>query len=170
MSVEPALPPAAPLPTENVPGDGPLRPHQPNCFGCGPENDAGLHLAYVRDGDLVRSRVTLDLRHEGARGLAHGGAVAAILDDVQGGVLIALHQRAVTARLEVDYVAPVVLGHELEVEGWLESFEGRKIRLVGRVTDGGKTVASARGLFITVGREHFERPGVAPTPDPQIGT
>jgi hypothetical protein len=68
MSVEPALPPAAPLPTENVPGDGPLRPHQPNCFGCGPENDAGLHLAYVRDGDLVRSRVTLDLRHEGARG------------------------------------------------------------------------------------------------------
>ena len=171
MATAPELPPVAPLPVPaDAPGDGPLRPHQPHCFGCGPENDAGLGIRYGLDGDVVRATLTLDARHEGARGLAHGGIVAAILDDVQGGVLVAMRTRAVTAKLDVDFVAPVVLGHELAVEAWLESFEGRKIRLAGRILDSGRTVASARGLFITVEKEHFLRYDATPAPEPQVGT
>jgi predicted thioesterase len=56
------------------------------------------------------------------------------------------------------------------VEAWLEGVEGRKIRLVGRVLDGGATVASARGLFVTVEKEHFLRYHEAPAPEPQVGT
>ncbi|WP_022929447.1 PaaI family thioesterase [Patulibacter americanus] len=170
MATAPELPPAAPLPVQGVPGDGPLRPHQPNCFGCGPENASGLGIRYAREGDVVRATLTLDERHEGARGLAHGGIVAAILDDIQGGVLVAMHQRAVTAKLDVDYVAPVVLGHELVAEAWLESHEGRKIRLVGRVLDDGRTVASCRSLFITVEKAHFLRYHGTPGEEPQVGT
>jgi predicted thioesterase len=67
-------------------------------------------------------------------------------------------------------VSPVVLGRELTVEAWLESFEGRKLRLVGRVLDDGATVASARSLFITVEQEHFLRYHATPAPDPEVGT
>lgn len=169
MSVDPELPPPVPLPAGGR-ADGPLPPHQHNCFGCGPDNAAGLHLHYARERETVHATLTLDARHEGAPGLAHGGALAAILDDVQGGVLVAMRQRAVTAKLEVNYVAPVVLGRELRVEAWLAGVEGRKIRLVGRVRDGERTVASGLGLFIAVDREHFVRAGATAGTDPQVGT
>ncbi|MGE4427816.1 MAG: PaaI family thioesterase [Solirubrobacteraceae bacterium] len=157
MPREPELPPPAPLPVgARFPDDGPLRPHHGNCFGCGPDNACGLHMPMVRDGDVVRTTLRLDHRHEGAPGFAHGGIVATILDDLSGELLIVLRRPAVTARLEVDYVAPVMLGRDLVCEAWVASIDGRKYRLVARLTDDGRTVAVSDGLFIAVGREHFE--------------
>jgi len=113
-------------------------------------------MAMVRDGDVVRTHLRLDGRHEGAPGFAHGGIVATILDDLSGELLLVLRRPAVTARLEVDYVAPVMLGRDLVAEAWVASIDGRKYRLVARITDDGRTVATSQGLFIAVGREHFE--------------
>lgn len=146
------LPPPAPLPDGP---DGPMRAHTPTCFGCGPENPAGLHLGFVRDGEVVRATTTLPPQHEGAPGLAHGGVVAAILDDMSGAIPRLLGQRAVTAKLEVDFSAPVVIGRELQAESWLESFDGRKIRIVTRLLEGDAVLATGRALFLTVPREHF---------------
>lgn len=152
MSRVAELPPPAPLPEG---ADGPMRAHTATCFGCGPDNPAGLHLAFVRDGDVVRATTTLPPEHEGAPGLAHGGIVASILDDMSGAIPRALGQRAVTAKLEVDFAAPVVIGRPLDAQAWLESFDGRKIRIVTRLLDGDTVVATGRALFLTVPREHF---------------
>lgn len=161
MSVRTELPPPAPLPVEPTGGDGPMRAHTRTCFGCGPENPEGLGLRFVRDGDVVRSAVTIEPRHEGAPGLAHGGIVAALLDDMSGAIPRALGQRAVTASLQVDFAAPVVVGRPLAAEAWLEAFEGRKIRIVARLVDDGTVVATGRALFLVVPIEHFtsRRPG-----------
>jgi acyl-coenzyme A thioesterase PaaI-like protein len=167
MPVRAELPPPATLPPEGSPGAGPLRAHTATCFGCGPENPTGLGLHFVRDGDVVRSDVTLHQRHEGFPGLAHGGVVAAILDDVCGAIPLVLRERSVTAKLDVDFAAPVVIGRPLVAEAWLESFGGRKIRIVGRVLDGDVVVATARALFLTVPPEHFPRTGAA---EPTVGT
>lgn len=147
------LPPPAPLPPAG--GDGPLRPHTRSCFGCGPQNPAGVGLKFVRTGDVVRAEFRLEPKHEGAPGLAHGGVVAAVLDDLSGAVPVVMRERCVTAKLEVDYVAPVVIGRELTAESWLESHEGRKIRIAARVLEGDQLLATSRGLFITVPLEHF---------------
>lgn len=155
MNARPELPPPAPLPHDPTGGDGPMRPHWGSCFGCGPDHEGGLHLAFVREGDVVRSRITLQSRFQGAPGLAHGGIVSSILDDMSGAIPVAIGQRAVTAKLEVDFTAPVVIGHELVAEAWLESFEGRKIRIVSRLLDDGVLLATGRALFLTVPREHF---------------
>ncbi|MDO9410484.1 PaaI family thioesterase [Patulibacter sp.] len=161
MSTRTEPPPPAPLPVEHTGGDGPLRSHWSGCFGCGPDQQAGLGLAFVRSGDVIRATTTLGLRFQGAPGLAHGGIVSAILDDMSGAVPVVLGQRAVTARLEVDFSAPVVLGHELVAESWLESFDGRKIRIVSRLLDGDTVLAIGRALFLTVPREHFTGPDIA---------
>ena len=131
-------------------------PHQPNCLGCGPENPAGLGLRMRSDGeDGAVGEVTFGPQHEGARGFAHGGAVAAALDDALGMLIYKLRSPAVTRRLEVDYVAPCFIGRRYEVSARPEKVEGRKLWLVAGLREGDQVVAQAHGLFIKVDATHF---------------
>lgn len=132
-----------------------LPPHHPHCMGCGDRNPGSMGLRLRIDGDRVRGRVTLDRRHEGAPGFAHGGAVATVLDDTLGTLLVLLRRPAVTAKLDVDYRRPAYLGRRFEVEAWAERTEGRKLWLAGRMTEAAETVAEAHALFISVSPEHF---------------
>ena len=77
-----------------------LPPHYPTCFGCGPEAEAGLHLVAQLDGSEVVASYTFSERHSGAPGIAHGGTVAALADDVLGYLLIVAREPGVTRRLE----------------------------------------------------------------------
>jgi uncharacterized protein (TIGR00369 family) len=111
------------------------------------------------DGDRVRGSVTLDERQEGAPGFAHGGALATLLDDALGTLLVVLQRPAVTANLSIDYRAPVFIGRPLELEAWAESIDGRKLHLAGKIIDAesGKLVAEGTALFLEVDLTHFEQ-------------
>ena len=135
----------------------PLPPHHANCMGCGPENPAGIGMRLARDGERVRGSVTLDRRHEGAPGYAHGGAVSTILDDALGMLLLVLRRPAVTARLEVDFRRPAYIGRPFEVEAWVDEVDGRKLWMRAEVREAGELVAAARSLFLEVDPEHFAR-------------
>jgi acyl-coenzyme A thioesterase PaaI-like protein len=132
-----------------------LAPHHANCLGCGPDNPGTLGLKLAIDGERVRGEVTLDDRHQGAPGFAHGGAVATALDDTLGTLLIVLGHPGVTARLEVNYRRPAFLHRRFELEAWVEHVEGRKIEMAAEMREGGDVVADAAALFIQVDREHF---------------
>ena len=139
------------------PGDE-LPPHQPNCFGCGPRNQAGLHLRCHLTEEGVAGSFRLETQHEGGPGIAHGGVVAAVLDDLFGFLLYRLGFPMVTARLEVDYRRPIALGVEYAAAARIDSREGRKVWTSGELRDGeGNVVAGARGLFLRVAPEHFMR-------------
>ena len=139
--------------------DGTVPAHQPHCLGCGPENPASMGLRMHVVGERVRGRVRFDRRQEGAPGFAHGGAVATVLDDALGTVLILVRRPAVTARLEVDYRAPAFLDRDLDVEAWCDRADGRKLHLEGELRDGETLVARARALFVEVDLSHFQRGG-----------
>lgn len=132
-----------------------LPPHQPNCLGCGDRNPGSMGIRLRRDGERVRGEVTLDQRHEGAPGFAHGGAVATVLDDSLGSLLVILERPAVTAKLEVNYRRPAFLSRRFEINAWVEQTDGRKLWLAGELRDEGELVADARGLFLEVDLEHF---------------
>ena len=132
-----------------------LPPHQPNCLGCGDRNPGSMGLRLRVDGERVTGEVTLDERHEGAPGFAHGGAIATVLDDALGTLLLVLRRPAVTAKLEVDFRRPAFLNRPFSVEAWTERVDGRKLHLAGRLTDGGEVVAEARALFVEVELSHF---------------
>ena len=135
----------------------PLPPHHPHCLGCGDRNPAGLGMRMERDGDRVRGTVTLDRRHEGAPGYAHGGAVTTILDDALGMLLFVLRRPAVTARIEVDFRSPAYLGRAFEVEAHVDRIDGRKLWMVAELRDGAELIAEARALFLEVEAAHFAR-------------
>jgi acyl-coenzyme A thioesterase PaaI-like protein len=119
----------------------------------------GLELRV--ENDRVIGRVTFDRRQEGAPGIAHGGAVATVLDDALGTLLVVLRRPAVTANLNLDFRAPALLGRPLEVEAWTDRVDARKLHLAGRLLDGDDVVAEAKALFLEVDLEHFRRGGQA---------
>ncbi len=142
---------------------GALPPHHPGCYGCGPDAPQGLHLVVTRVGDEIRTSYAFEPRHAGAPGIAHGGLVAALLDDVCGFALFVIRAPAVTRRLEVDYRKPVLIGTTYDVVARVDSFEGRKLWVDAEGRDPtGELAFSARGLFIVVGPEHFTSAAFTP--------
>ena len=130
-------------------------PHQPNCLGCGPENPASLGIRMRPDGEGVTGEVTFKPQHEGAPGFAHGGAVATVLDDALGMLLMRLGRPAVTRRLEVDYEKPCFIDRRYDVSASVERTDGRKLWMVAALSEDGQRVASARALFLGVDVAHF---------------
>jgi acyl-coenzyme A thioesterase PaaI-like protein len=133
-----------------------LPPHYPTCLGCGPDAAAGYHLQVRRDGDDVVAEHVFADRHSGAPGIAHGGAVATVVDDVLGFLLYVVKAPGVTRRLEVDYLKPVLTGVPYLVRGRLDRRDGRKVWVSCTCTDpDGVEAFRATGLFVVVPLEHF---------------
>lgn len=124
-----------------------LPPHHEQCLGCGPDNPHGHHLQVRRYGDGVVAEHTFDNRHVGAPGIAHGGAVATVIDDLYGFLLYLVGAPAVTRQLTVDYRAPVMIGTPLSDGGGRDESRGpqtvprrqpdRPRRVPGRNVDSG---------------------------------
>ncbi|WP_280258016.1 PaaI family thioesterase [Nocardia wallacei] len=137
-------------------GSSELPPHHSSCLGCGPANPHGHHLAVRRRGDGVVAHHLFDQRHVGAPGIAHGGAVATVIDDLFGFLLYTVGELAVTRRLDLDYLAPVLLDTPYTLLADVRSRDGRKLNLAARMEHAdGCSVARATALFIVVDPEHF---------------
>ena len=137
---------------------GALPPHYPTCFGCGPESEYGLHVVNRKVGDEVHATYEFSAKHSGAPGIAHGGAVAALVDDVCGGLLFIVREPAVTRTLNVEYLKPVLIGVTYHLVARVERREGRKLFVVceGR-DDDGTLVFRGGGLFLVVDLSHFDQ-------------
>lgn len=135
-----------------------LPSHNDDCIVCGRTSVTSPLVEHfmVRDADTVGATVRFDARHQGAPTYAHGGMVAAVLDDACGYVSFLVQRMFVTAHLEVDYRRPVVLEETYDVRARCSGIDGRKVHLEAElVALDGTIVAEGRGLFITVDIEHF---------------
>lgn len=135
-----------------------LPQHHRECLGCGTDNPHGHHLeAYLIDGAVVATHA-FGQRHVGAPGIAHGGAVTTVIDDLFGFLVHQAGSPAVTRHLEVDFLAPVLLGVPYSLRAELTAAEGRKSFVAASVTDpDGRVVARSTALFLAVDRAHFEQ-------------
>ncbi len=136
--------------------DDVLPPHYPTCMGCGPDAPESHQLQERREGDEVVAEHVFEERHSGAPGIAHGGAVATVVDDVLGYLLYVVKAPGVTRRLEVDYLKPVLTGVPYLVRGRLDRRDGRKLWVSCECTDPDGVMAfRATGLFVVVDVSHF---------------
>jgi acyl-coenzyme A thioesterase PaaI-like protein len=110
------------------------QPNSNDCFVCGLKNPFGLKLAFYDNGsDEVRCEYSIPAEYQGYPGVAHGGVVAAILDEAVGRTAMIddpMHFM-MTAKMELKYRQPVPLETLLTITG-------RRIKLRGRL-------AQARG-------------------------
>lgn len=128
-------------------------------MGCGAANPNGLGLQVAFSKDRVHGTATLDRRHGGAPGFAHGGALAALMDDLFGYVLVALNRPGVTATITLDYRSPALLERLLNLTAWCERTDGRKLYMRGEIREGHTLVAEGRAMFFQVEPSHWERSG-----------
>ncbi len=130
--------------------------HHELCFGCGQQNLFGLQVELERRAEGgVAGRFFVKQDHQGPPGYAHGGVIAAAVDEGMGYLLWVVQHPAVTAHLEVDYKKPVPVGSRLELEAQLDGEEGRKIHASLTGTVDGVVAVEARALFMKVTVDHF---------------
>jgi uncharacterized protein (TIGR00369 family) len=130
------------------------------CFGCGAANPRGMHLHFETDGERRRivGRFRLGAEYQGGHGFIHGGIIATVLDEVMSKVSRLSDLRTVTAELNVEYLKPVPVDAELQVEGFEVRREGRQLYHEGEIRDAaGVLLARGRGRFVVVDLERYAR-------------
>jgi uncharacterized protein (TIGR00369 family) len=134
-----------------------LAPNPKNkCFGCGGDNAGGMKLTFEQDNVNRRivGRFVLGERYQGGAGFGHGGIIATLLDEAMGKVCRFREVRAVTAELTVEYLKPVDVMKEIEVEGRETEMKGRNIFMSGEIRDTvGTVLARGRARFVVLGQK-----------------
>lgn len=129
------------------PGDA-LPYHQPNCFGCGPDNHHGFALAAVAaERGAVEATYRFDRRFEGGPGVAHGGAIASVLDELMGRVLVRELVVAVTADLSLSFHRAVHLDEPCQLRALMTGHVDRDLTMTATLEQGGLEKVTARGRF-----------------------
>jgi acyl-coenzyme A thioesterase PaaI-like protein len=125
-----------------------LSPH--NCFACGTLNAQGMHLLLHVEPGRSWSDVTLERRFEGWEGIAHGGILCTVLDEVMAWALVGSDDWGVTARLTVDFRKPIEIGRPFRAEGWITRSRRRLVDTAGRLVDtaSGVELAIAEGVYV----------------------
>ncbi len=126
-----------------------------NCFACGTLNTNGLGLVLHLEPERSWTELTLDRRFEGWDGIAHGGIVATILDEVMAWSLVANDNWGVTARLSVEFRRPVAIGKRIRADGWMSRSRRRVVDTAARLVelDTGIELATATGVYVAADAE-----------------
>jgi acyl-coenzyme A thioesterase PaaI-like protein len=121
------------------------------CFGCGADNPIGLKMRIESEGDEWVSRMTVPEDFQGWAGVAHGGFLCAVMDEVMAWAMRGAAYRSVTARLNARFCKPVPVGGEITVRGSLVQRRGKlvKTRACVELADG-TLGAAAEGSFIII--------------------
>ena len=104
---------------------------------------------FAADGGVV-SPVVVPRVYEGPPGAAHGGIVAAYLDEILGGAVVhATGKIVVTGELTVRYLRPAPTETPLLGRGHVIADHGRYVDVEGSLEEFGaaRVVATARGRF-----------------------
>jgi acyl-coenzyme A thioesterase PaaI-like protein len=125
-----------------------VAPH--HCFACGTLNTAGVGLVLHVEADRAWTELELAPRFQGWDGIAHGGILCTILDEVMAWSLAGADNWGMTARMQVEFRKPVPLEHPLRAEGWITRSRRRLIDTKGRIVDlaSGQELATSTGLYI----------------------
>lgn len=144
-------------PPEWTPFDAPALVGASLRFVSGDPDGYRFRTRYYRDGSgHLKARIWFGPETEGPPGHAHGGSVAAVLDEVLGLSAWAEGYPIVVGNLSVSFRNLLPLEKVVTVESKIVSAEGRKVMVHGRIFCEKTTYAVGECLCITIpGRERL---------------
>jgi acyl-coenzyme A thioesterase PaaI-like protein len=120
-------------------------------FVSGDPQGERFRVRYYRDtAQQLKARVWFGPETEGPPGHAHGGSIAAVLDEVLGLAGWAAGHAVVVANLNVSFRNLLPLQKVVTVESEVVSVNGRKVLVKGRVGSGSAIYAEAECLCIAI--------------------
>ncbi|MEO0068998.1 MAG: PaaI family thioesterase [candidate division WOR-3 bacterium] len=116
------------------------------CFACGKNNPDGLKLPIEVDETGARFTYKIPRKYEGWSGIAHGGIIATLLDELMAWAVRPRGYRTVTAEMTVRFRKPVPVEKEISGSGWIISEDGRLVFARSQLVDtNGTILAEATG-------------------------
>lgn len=115
-----------------------------------PDGDRYRVRYYRNPAGELRARVWFGPETEGPPGHAHGGAMAAVLDEVLGLAAWAAGHPIVVGNLNVSFKQLLPLQRVVTVESEVVSAAGRKVLVQGRICSEELVYASGECLCITI--------------------
>jgi|GEM_PF-2147028 len=114
------------------------------------EPPAGFGIRFsVNDDKSVFVKVIFDESKEGGKGILHGGAIAAVLDEAMGTAAFEAASAGYTATMTYSYKSHIPLYEEVTIKAWVVNVEGKKIYAECEAVLADGTVAViGNGLFI----------------------
>ena len=128
-------------------------PH--NCFACGSLNTHGLGLLLHVEHGRSWTELALERSFEGWEGIAHGGIICTILDEVMAWALVGTDNWGVTARMSVEFRRPVPVGRPIRATGIVTKARRRIVETSAVLVDvtTGEVLATATGTYVAAGEE-----------------
>ena len=125
-------------------------PYHGWCFVCGNENPDSIGITmFVDDDGVITSEFTLEKKHQGPPRNAHGGASAAILDEMMGLVVWATGHKVAAVNININYLKPLPLNEPLLAEARITQVGERKVFSSGEIKTADSTVAvSGTGIYV----------------------
>ncbi|MEQ1921646.1 MAG: PaaI family thioesterase [Pyrinomonadaceae bacterium] len=133
------------------------------CFGCGPANDKGLHIASFPDGDDVVAVWHASPEHQAFPGMLNGGIIGALLDCHSNWTAAYFLMKrdgktepdcTVTADFHVKLLRPTPFEAPIQLRARVvESKEDRAI-VEAELIANDKVCATCRGTFVAVKEGH----------------
>ena len=137
--------------------------HENVCFGCGINNDEGLHVKSYWDGDESVCTWQSEEKYHGWSDLMNGGIMATIIDchcmctsmayayKMENRELDSLPEyRYATGTIKVKYLNPTSNNHPVELRARVVEMKGRKIVLKCDFYSQGEKTAEAEVISIRV--------------------
>jgi uncharacterized protein (TIGR00369 family) len=132
-------------------------PHTAGCLVCGPGNAKGfrLHLFVDPETGIVQTRFSPKQEHIGFVGVAHGGVLAAVLDEVMVWAATWAGKRfCLCGEMNVRFRQKAEIDQPLVCTARVESVRSKLIATVAEAVDeAGKVVAEATGKYVPLGVE-----------------
>jgi acyl-coenzyme A thioesterase PaaI-like protein len=139
------------------------------CFGCGPANPDGLHIASrPGTGDEVVAEWTPSAPHQAFAGVLSGGIIGTLMD-CHANWTAAIHLMrerdeagppgCVTAEYTIRLRRPTPTDRPVRLRAWVVESAGDRVTVDAEMTSNDTVTATARGVFVAVGPDHpaFER-------------
>ncbi|MCD6526180.1 MAG: PaaI family thioesterase [Desulfuromonas sp.] len=115
-----------------------------------PDGDRYRVRYYRNAKQELRARIWFGPATEGPPGHSHGGAMAAVLDEVLGLAAWTAGYAIVVGNLNISFRNLLPLGAVVTVESTVVSVAGRKVMVHGAICQGDTVFASAECLCITI--------------------
>jgi acyl-coenzyme A thioesterase PaaI-like protein len=114
----------------------------------GPRNPIAPPIAFEVRGDRLHGRVEFGAAYVGPPQSVHGGIIAAAFDELLGSANLVNQVGGMTGTLTVRYREPTPIGKPIDLVGWVDRIDGRKVFTRGEMRHAGRLTAEAEGIFI----------------------
>lgn len=139
-----------------------------------PDGDRLRVKYFLRERDMrLMGKIWFGPNSMGPPGHAHGGSMAAVLDEAMGFASWIGGHAVLAAKITIEFRNMLPIGTDATAETWVESTEGRKVFVKSKLFDAksGTVFAEGEGLFIKLSNDHvglFQKTAEEANPEDEV--